>query len=64
MYNLVMTTREFGTGLVINGGHAAIKSQKLEFESTVAAIRQGKSVKEQGDSEVKPDQGLHTSRVQ
>ena len=32
VYNLVMTTREFGTGLVINGGHAAIKSQKLELK--------------------------------
>ena len=43
--NLVIKISQFGTGLVLNGGHSVIKSQKLEFDSTVAAIRQGKFVK-------------------
>ena len=43
--SLVIKESMFGTGLVLNGGHQEIKSKKLEFDSTVAAIRQGKFVK-------------------
>ena len=43
--NMVIKTSIFGTGLVLNGGNNAIQCKKMEFDSTVAAIRQGKFVK-------------------
>ena len=43
--NLVIKTSIFGTGLVLNGGHPSIKTEKVKFDSTVGAIRQGNFVK-------------------
>ena len=43
--NLVIKSSMFGTGLVLNGGHSAIESKRLKFDSTVAAMRQGKFMK-------------------
>ena len=43
--NLVIRTSNFGTGLVLNGGHKDIRTEKLKFDSTVGAIRQGNFVK-------------------
>ena len=40
--NLVIKSSIFGTGLVVNGGHPSINCKRMEFDSTVAAIRQGK----------------------
>ena len=43
--NMVIKTSMFGTGLVLNGGHPSVHSKRMEFDSTVAAIRQGKFMK-------------------
>ena len=43
--NLVIRRSIFGTGLVLNGGHSSIRSEKVKFDSTIGAIRQGKFVK-------------------
>ena len=40
--NLVIKTSIFGSGLVLNGGHPSICSKRMQFDSSVAAIRQGK----------------------
>ena len=40
--NIVVKSSMFGTGLVINGGHPDVHSKRMEFDSSVAAIRQGK----------------------
>ena len=43
--NLVIKKSMFGSGFVLNGGHSSIRSEKVKFDSTVGAIRQGNFVK-------------------